>query len=70
LDSKANEQVKALVERVGRTVIDVALDVVRQKHDDLDQLQDYFQAVEKDIVTNIRRLGTVNHDENEDDQTP
>ncbi|MCB0007772.1 MAG: AAA family ATPase, partial [Anaerolineales bacterium] len=54
LDSKANEQVKALVERVGRTVIDVALDVVRQKHNDLDQLQDYFQAVEKDIVANIR----------------
>ena len=50
--------------------MDVALDVVRQKHDDLDQLQDYFQAIEKDIVANIRRLGTVNHDENEDDQTP
>lgn len=56
LDAEASKKVKGLVERVGRTVIDVAMARVRELYADLTQLNDFFAAIEADIVDNIRHF--------------
>ena len=70
LDSKTSEQVKALVERVGRTVIDVALNGIQTRYADLPQLTPFFQAVENDIVASIRRFGDGDSNGAEDEVPP